>query len=306
MDRFLLPAHRRIGTNAPRLGADLLFWSASGIAPNRDILVNPSPALLDCKTIFEHRRDSGTEMDPRIAAAELTRSERSPSILSASSICIEFQRENRFWPSVLRQFLPTGVSNGSLQIGVTPYVPCPVPRGIEQPVCARARGPRQRFQKGLGGGRPSLSAQPSRNPSWSEGFARLRWSPPTYPVQYPGGSSSRFAPAREGRDSASKKALVGDGRLCLRNLPAIHLGAKDLPGSDGTSVEPLGGRRRPDARPILKISFIIRNLCGGRSNRGKFPGPLTLACHYDGAGRISSARWGIWAPGMPRRSPKNS
>ena len=41
-------------------------------------------------------------------------------------------------------------------------------------------------------------------------------------------------------------------------------------------------------------------------NRGKFPGPLTLACHYDGAGRISSARCGIWAPGMPRRSPKNS
>ena len=39
-------------------------------------------------------------------------------------------------------------------------------------------------------------------------------------------------------------------------------------------------------------------------NRGKFPGPLTLACHYDGAGRISSARCGIWAPGMPRRSPK--
>ncbi len=49
--------------------------------------------------------------------------------------------------------------------------------------------------------------------------------------------------------------------------------------------------------------------CGiykGVCNRGKFPGPLTLACHYDGAGRISSARCGIWAPGMPRRSPKNS
>ena len=47
-------------------------------------------------------------------------------------------------------------------------------------------------------------------------------------------------------------------------------------------------------------------LRGMERNRGKFPGPLTLACHYDGAGRISSARCGIWAPGMPRRSPKNS
>ena len=39
-------------------------------------------------------------------------------------------------------------------------------------------------------------------------------------------------------------------------------------------------------------------------NRGKFPG--ALGWHYAGAGRMSSARGGIWAPGMPRRSPKNS
>ena len=52
--------------------------------------------------------------------------------------------------------------------------------------------------------------------------------------------------------------------------------------------------------------FNIRMLVPGGGNRGKFQGPLTLACHYDGAGRISSARCGIWAPGMPRRSPKNS
>jgi len=53
-------------------------------------------------------------------------------------------------------------------------------------------------------------------------------------------------------------------------------------------------------------SRIIKALDTSACNRGKFPGPLTLACHYDEAGRISSARRGIWAPGMPRRSPKNS
>ena len=50
----------------------------------------------------------------------------------------------------------------------------------------------------------------------------------------------------------------------------------------------------------------FNDLWAYRRNQGKFPGPLTLACHYDGAGRISSARCGIWAPGMPRRSPSEA
>ena len=66
-------------------------------------------------------------------------------------------------------------------------------------------------------------------------------------------------------------------------------------------------RTNPEKEGLPFVELIDFSDCEGViGNRGKFPGPLTLACHYDGAGRISSARCGIWAPGMPRRSPKNS